>query len=61
MEILQGNSLCSDLYLKLKYYVYHFMFSLLFSYKTRVQEGGTSPAQREGCHQWKQELLKEKE
>jgi hypothetical protein len=41
MEISQGSSLCSHLYLKLKCHVFHFIFSLFFSYKIREQEGGT--------------------
>jgi hypothetical protein len=45
MEISQGNSLCRYLYLKLKFHVFHFIFSPFFSYKIREQEDGTSPAQ----------------
>jgi hypothetical protein len=33
MEILQGNSLCSYLHLKLKCHVFHFIFSLFSSTK----------------------------
>jgi hypothetical protein len=44
MEISQGNSPCS----KLKCHVFHFIFSLFFSYKIREQEGRTSPAQGGG-------------
>jgi hypothetical protein len=49
MEISQGNSLYSYLYLKQAKmsFVLFFIFSLFF-YKIREQEGGTSPAQRDG-------------
>jgi hypothetical protein len=48
MEISQGNSLCSYLYLKqAKMPCFSF-----FSYKTREQEGRTSSSRGEDWHQW---------
>jgi hypothetical protein len=45
MEISQGNSLCSYLYLKqAKMCTLFYLFSFFF-YKTGDEEGGTSPAQ----------------
>jgi hypothetical protein len=48
MEISQGNSLCSFLYLKIKCHVFCFIFSPTKS----EQEGGTNPTQWGGWHQW---------
>jgi hypothetical protein len=45
MEISQGNSLCSYMYLKLKCHVFSFYLFSFFSYKSGEQEGRTSPAQ----------------
>jgi hypothetical protein len=45
MEVSQGNSLCSYLYLKLKCHAFQFILFLFFSYKIREQKGGTSPGQ----------------
>jgi hypothetical protein len=46
MEVSQGNSLYSHLYLKLKCHVFCFTFSL-FS-PTKLEEGRTNPVQRGG-------------
>jgi hypothetical protein len=43
MEISQGNSLCSYLYVKLKCIVFHFIFSLFCP--TKSEEGRTNSAQ----------------
>jgi hypothetical protein len=47
VEISQGNSLCSYIYLKQAKMSCFFLFYLLsfFFYKIGEQEGGTSPAQ----------------
>jgi hypothetical protein len=47
MEISQGNSLCSHLYLKLEKKVMFFFSSFLFC-KIREQEGRRDPAQGGG-------------
>jgi hypothetical protein len=49
MEISQGNSLCSSLYLKLKCPVFRFIF--FFSYKIGEQETEQSLPRGEGRHQ----------
>jgi hypothetical protein len=46
MEILQGNSLCSYLYLKLKMSCFLFSLFSFFSYEIGELEGRTSLAQR---------------
>jgi hypothetical protein len=49
MEITQGTSLCSYLYLKLaKMSCFSFYLFAFLLCKIREQEGGTGPAQREG-------------
>jgi hypothetical protein len=44
IEIKQGNSLCSFLYLKLAKTSCSFYFLSFFLYKIREQESGTGPA-----------------
>jgi hypothetical protein len=52
MEISQGNSLCSYLYLKQAKKNFLFLFSLFFFFKMREQEGGTGQAQWEWGGVW---------
>jgi hypothetical protein len=53
MEISQGNSLCSHLYLKLKCHGFFcFIFSLFFSYKIENRRVEQDLAREEGWHQW---------
>jgi hypothetical protein len=55
MEISQGNSLCSYLYLKqAKMSCFSFYLLSFFFYKTRELESGTCAAQGQGWHQWEE-------
>jgi hypothetical protein len=57
MEISQGNTLCSYLYLKLKCHAFHFLFSLFSSTKSEnkkveqslPREGGLAPVREGRC------------
>jgi hypothetical protein len=58
MEISQENSICSYLYLKLKFHVFYFLFSL-FS-PTKPDNGKTEQVlpRGEGWHQEEGEVLR---
>jgi hypothetical protein len=50
MEMSQGNSSCSYLYLKLKYYVFHFLF--FFPTKAENRRMEQVLPRGEGWHPW---------
>jgi hypothetical protein len=52
MEIPQGNSLCSYLYLKLKCHVFSFIFSLFSPTKSEHRRTEQVLPRREGWHRW---------
>jgi hypothetical protein len=57
MEITQGNSLCSDLYLKLAKTSCFLFYLLCLFYEIREQEGrtGSAPGRSVGWYQWEGE------
>jgi hypothetical protein len=60
MEISQGNSLCSYVYLKLKCYGFCFIYSLFSPTKLENRRVEQVLPKGEGWHQWEGEGVREK-